>query len=475
MAELEKAWYVKYRPKTLDEYSGPEIKQIISKRFTKRENFPHVIMISGPRGTGKTTFARMISKFYLCENPNPDGTPCEHCQTCEEINETLISGESGVEAPGVTEIDATITNGKDALQEALEDAVVPPMYTEFKVLIMDEVHMVSAAAQNSMLKTIEDIPPHLVVIFATTNPEKVLQTIKSRCQLMLEAKKQTVQNMVNRLRQICEMEHCPEVSNEALEIIAKKGDRVPRECITLLENVAMMYDKHITMDNVREYLGNDGSMDCINFFEAANTDLTSIMNFIYDLRNKDVKISKFIGDLMNFTLDAMYVKHGVGRDEYTTEYVKNIEKIFKMYSTQDFDMLLQCLDTANRAVSEDNDKKNELTLTVLAMRISKIELLANGLDREQESAIAENKISMVEHSKLIEEKRKAAKEQMTMAITPEIINDEYEDVKVVESTAGLNLPSISEDEITRMHEQKKEVIEKDINTGDSDIDKFFNS
>ena len=138
MDDIGRSWYTKYRPKTMEEYSGPTIKNIVAKRFNKRSNMPHVIMIYGNRGCGKTTFARIISKYYLCENPHEDGTPCEECEMCQAINEILISGESTqVECPGVTEIDATVMNGKDAIQEVLDDAIQAPIYTQYKVLIVD--------------------------------------------------------------------------------------------------------------------------------------------------------------------------------------------------------------------------------------------------------------------------------------------------------------------------------------------------
>lgn len=480
MAEFDsKQWYTRYRPKTLEEYSGPAIKQIIQKRFVDRANFPHTIYIHGPRGTGKTTFGRLISKWYLCENPNDDGTPCETCQACQEINEILIGGESGVEAAGVQEINATIVNGKDDIMNLVEDALVAPMYSQYKLIIFDECHRLSTAAQDVLLKVIEDIPDHLVCIFCTTEDHKVLQTIKSRMQLTLEARKQTIPDMVRRLKQIAEMEGCT-ASEKALEIIAKKGDRVPRECINILESIAKTYDRQITVDNIRDYLGDNGSELYVQYFEAANQGLIDIMNFIYKLRTNDVKLNDFVTGLMEFTLDALYIKHGVSSDEYPLEYVKQINKLFSHYESQDFDMLLQVLENADKSTSE-NEKKNEVVLTIAAMRIGKIKLLATGLANIQEQAIAENKISMVEHSKLINKKQTAISEQLKMAITPNMLKEDFdnatvvaEDIEIETSKPQFSVPKVDMRELDKLNDKKSEL--KDVPSATSqEVDNFFDS
>lgn len=478
MAEFDsKSWYTKYRPKNIQEYSGERIKKVVEQRFKNKEDMPHVIFIHGTRGCGKTSFARIISKYYLCENPKEDGSPCEECQSCQELNEVLISGETGVEVPGVQEIDATIMNGKEAIQEILDDALVAPMYTQFKVLIVDEVHMVTPQAQNSMLKIIEDIPEHLVVIFATTNPEKVLQTIKSRCQLTLEARKQTIPDMVRRLRQIADMEKCT-VSDKALEIIAKKGDRVPRECINILEAMAKTYDKNITVDNLREYLGDMGSELYAQYFEAANQGLIEIMNFIYKLRMNDVKIGQFVTGLMEYVLDALYIKHGVNRDEYPKEYVTQISRLFDNYESQDFDMLLQVLENADRSTSE-NDKKNEVILTIAAMRIGKIKMLASGLANIQEQAITENKISMIEHGKLVNKKQNQISEQLKIAITPAMLKEEFDNATVVADDIEIEqptftLPKVNMEELSQINDKSNTMRDVPPSTS-QEVEDFFDS
>lgn len=468
--ELGKSWYTKYRPATMEEYSGPKIKDIVNKRFRKRENMPHVIMIHGNRGCGKTTFSRIISKYYLCMNFTEDG-PCEQCEMCQSINEILIGGESSqVECPGVTELDATIMNGKEAIQEVLDEALQSPIYSDFKVLIVDECHMISNAGQNSMLKIIEDIPPHLVVIFATTDPQKVLQTIKSRCQLTLEARKQSVKDMAHRLMQISQMEGLT-VSQEALEIIARKGNRVPRECINLLEGIAKTYDGEVTLDNVREHLGGVSSDLYLEYFQAANKSLSEVLLFLKKIKEQDVKLNEFVSGLMGFALDSMYIKHGISLEDFPAEYVKAVKELFDMYSSSDFDMLLQVLEYLSNQLTAEDDSKNELLLTTTAMRISKIQLLANGLANEQSEAIAENKISLYEHSKKLKVDNETIAEQMKIDLTPSEINDSFDNIRQVVNTQGL-LDNIKVPEIAVEQTETEDTKTKNLNLG-SAVDDFF--
>lgn len=470
---IGKSWYVKYRPKNMTEYSGESIRNIVNKRFTKRENMPHVIMIHGTRGCGKTTFARIIAKYYLCENFTEDG-PCEECEMCQSINEILIGGESSqVETPGVTELDATIMRGVEAIQEVLDDALIAPIYGDFKVLIVDECHMISNAGQNSMLKIIEDIPPHLVVIFATTDPQKVLQTIKSRCQLTLEAKKQSVPDMVNRLMTISQAERLT-VSKEALEAIVRKKDRVPRECINLLEDIAKTYDGEVTLDNVRESIGGASAEMYMEYFKSANKSLGDILMFINNLKAKDIKITDFVGGLIGFVMDSMYIKHGISLEDFPTDYATSIKDLFEMYNSSDFDMLLQIVEYLSNQLTADDDTKNELLLTTTAMRISKLSLLANGLADEHKEAIIENKISLSEHHKMLKIDNAKALEAQKIDMDLAQIKDEFEDVSQVVNTydlldsVKLNLPSLDTDEQYIEHKDRTVSI-------DPDVDDFLDS
>lgn len=468
---IGKSWYTKYRPKRMSEYLGDGIKNIVAKRFKRKENMPHVIFIHGNRGCGKTTFARLISKQYMCENLSENGEPCEECDMCKSINEILIDGEAGnVECPGVTEIDATVMNGKEAIQEVLDDAVQTPMYSEFKVLIIDEVHMVTPQAQNSMLKILEDIPKHLVVIFCTTNPEKVLQTIKSRCQLTLEAKKQSVSDMSKRLREISEIEGL-KTSYEALEIIAKKGDRVPRECINLLETIAKTYDNEVTIENVKDYIVDISGDMYLDYFNAANTGLGEILQFNKGLKEKNIKVQDFVNGLMGFVLDSMYIKHGISLEDYPKEYIGKIKKVFEIYNSSDFDMLLQIIEYLSNMVTGEDSNKNEVLLTTTAMRISKIKLMAKGLSEEYREAVIENKISLLEHSKKLRADNSKVVEQLKVELGDTEISESFEDAVQVVESKGLFDNIVVPDVVYNEPEE----VQNEVVGGSKELDDFFDN
>jgi DNA polymerase-3 subunit gamma/tau len=389
---------------------------------------------------------------------------------CQSINSILIAGNSSeVECPGVVELDATIMRGVNEIQEVLDDALQPPIYSQYKVLIIDEVHQISQTGQNSLLKIIEDIPKHLIVIFCTTNPEKVLQTVKSRIQLTIEVRKQSVQDMAKRLTQISEMEHLT-VSREALEIIARKGDRVPRECINLLENIAKTYDGQVTIDNVKKELGGVTSEIYMEYFKAANTSLSEILLFIKKLKDNDTKLNEFVSGLMGFVLDSMYIKHGISLEEYPTEYVKSVKELFEMYNSSDFDMLLQILEYLSAQLTAEDQNKNEVLLTTTAMRISKINLLANGLANEQQEAITENKLSLVEHSKKLKVNNEQASEKLKIALDIETLHEAFDNITEVKGTEGV-LDSNFQIELQPMEEEQK-LDDKVSNIG-SEVDNFF--
>ena len=395
------AWVRKYRPSSFDDYMGEDVKRLVVNRFSNRDAIPNTIMLFGTRGTGKTSMARLLCKEIHCMSP-VDGHSCGECEMCMAIDEYISATEAGAVCPGITEVDAATTTGKDSINEIIEEVLIPPMWPlTKKVVIMDECHMLSVSAQNSLLKVVEEPPEHLIFILCTTDPEKVIGTIHSRMQLKLEVKKKTVDEMVQKLMWIAEQENL-KVSPQALQIIAKKGDRIPRECINLLESVAMNFGREVEIETVRKALGDVSYEIFVQYFKAANTSLESILAFNKLLKDKDMAAKEFIQGLTRFVLDALYVRHGIYMDDFPKEFLVQVKELFKNYRTSDFDLLLQIVEDAYRRIDSD-DTKSELIITVTALNIGKTKLLARGLSGQSDVAREENKSSVGRYMQHIEE------------------------------------------------------------------------
>ena len=395
------AWVRKYRPSSFDDYMGENVKNMVINRFKDRNNIPNTIMLSGTRGTGKTSMARLIAKEVHCMNPI-DGHSCGECEMCQEIDSYITSTEAGVECAGITEVDAATTTGKNDINDIIEDAMIPPMYPlEHKILIMDECHMLSVSAQNSLLKVVEEPPPHLIFIFCTTDPDKVIPTIRSRMQMRVEVRKKTIDEMAEKLNKISQLEGL-ETSTEALQIIAKRGDRIPRDCINLLEEVAKTYNNRVTIDTVRKATGDISTGIYIDFYSAANSSIEHILQFNNKIKQNDIAPKQFISGLIRFTLDCMYIRYGINLEDFPVEFIEPAKKLFAIYKSKDMDTLLQIIERASSELTDD-DNKNELVITTTALRIGKVQMLAKGLASEKYKSEAENKKSVTEYRKHLEE------------------------------------------------------------------------
>ncbi len=430
------AWSRKYRPSSFDDYMGDNVKNLVLNRFKDRNNIPNTIMLYGTRGTGKTSMARLLAKEIHCLSP-VDGHSCGECQMCQEINNYITSTEAGVECWGITEVDAASTTGKSDMSEIIEEALIPPLPPlNYKILILDECHQLSKAAQNSLLKVIEEPPPFLIFILCTTDPDMVIPTIHSRMQLKIEVRKKTVEEIANRLLEIATFEKL-ETSIEALRVIAKKGDRVPRECINLMESIAKNYGNVVNMETVRQGIGDVSTEIYLEYFKAANTSFEEVLLFNKKLKDKDISPKQFMQGLIRFTLDACYVRNGVSLEDYSIEFLEQINKLFKIYKSTEFDTLLQVIELASKSV-DDDDTKSELVITTTALRIGKIGLLAQGLSREAQIAQKENDISITKYRKKMEEEQEKQFEKIpSYAPTKAALSSIFKDMVEIKDTQGI--------------------------------------
>lgn len=249
--------YRKYRPSSFDEMVGQDYVKKTLANAIAHNRISHAYLFTGPRGTGKTSFAKLFAKAINCLHFE-NGNVCNQCEICNLINSN--------ETSDIIEIDAASNNGVDEIREIRNAANILPSKCRYKVYIIDEVHMLSPGAFNALLKTLEEPPHHVVFILATTEPQKLPLTIISRCQ-NFDFKKHTKENIVARLKTIVEEEKI-KISEEAIEEIAYVSDGGLRDAIGLLDQLTSYSDGTISIDDVLELTGSITDELLVEFIEA---------------------------------------------------------------------------------------------------------------------------------------------------------------------------------------------------------------
>ncbi len=255
---------LKFRPQRFDEVVGQDHVTETLKRGLQSDRVAHALLFCGPRGVGKTTIARILAKALNCEQPSEDKEPCNQCVSCESFN----SGASF----NIIELDAASNNKVEHIRQLVEQVGYPPQRGRYKVFIIDEVHMLSSAAFNAFLKTLEEPPPYAIFILATTEKHKILPTILSRCQIY-DFKRIPIPDMIAQMSFIAEQENIT-FEKEALNLIAQKADGALRDALSLFDKINsvtagdMTYQRVIKSLNV---LDRDHFFDMVDWFMAGNT------------------------------------------------------------------------------------------------------------------------------------------------------------------------------------------------------------
>ena len=243
----------KYRPQSFDSVVGQEALTTTLRNAVKSGKLAHAYLFCGPRGVGKTTCARIFAKAINCLNPTEGGEACNECESCRAFNEQRSFN--------IYELDAASNNSVENIKALMEQTRIPPQVGKYKVFIIDEVHMLSTAAFNAFLKTLEEPPSHVVFILATTEKHKILPTILSRCQIY-DFERMTVPGIVNQLKKVAEGEGIT-YEEEALEVIAEKADGGMRDALSIFDQAASFCQGNITYAKVIEDLN---VLDADNYF-----------------------------------------------------------------------------------------------------------------------------------------------------------------------------------------------------------------
>ena len=327
MPNIHKPFHQKYRPNNLDELVGQKFISITLKQALLTKKIAPAYLFNGPRGTGKTSSARIFAKSLNCQSfAQPTINPCCKCDLCRQITDG--------NALDIIEIDAASNTGVENIREIIERARFAPTQARWKVYVIDECHMLSTAASNALLKTIEEPPLRVVFILATTNPERVLNTIQSRCQ-KFDFRRISPSDIFQHLSEIAEKESI-EYEVQALKMIAKRSNGGMRDAQSLLEQLNLLPDG-ITINNIQNLLGEVSEIELTNLIKSLGENnpesLIITCNKLYDAGNEPhqilIGLLNITRDLLLHTTNNKYSDLYYTSDEFRDELNKISKKINK--------------------------------------------------------------------------------------------------------------------------------------------------
>ena len=347
----------KYRPLSFDAVVGQQALTTTLKNAVKSGKLAHAYLFCGPRGVGKTTCARIFAKAINCEHPTADGEACNECESCKAFSE----GRSY----SIFELDAASNNSVENIKVLMDQTRIPPQVGRYKVFIIDEVHMLSTAAFNAFLKTLEEPPAHVIFILATTEKHKILPTILSRCQIY-DFERMTVPNIIDHLKRVAEKENI-QYEEEALNVIAEKADGGMRDALSIFDQAASFSQGNITYQKVIEDLN---VLDTENYFNIVDLALENKVSEIMVLLNTVINKGFDGGHLVNGL--ASHVRNVLmAKDAQTLPLLEVSEQLRSRYQQQaqkcPINFLYTALQIMNRCDVEYRQSSNKRLLVELTL------------------------------------------------------------------------------------------------------------
>lgn len=329
----------KYRPQTFEQVvQQSHVTRTLSNAITA-ERVAHAILFSGPRGTGKTTVARILAKAMNCTQ-GPAAQPCNQCQSCQEIT-------AGASAD-VFEIDGASNNSVDQVRELRENLKYMPVHSRYKIYIIDEVHMLSLAAFNALLKTLEEPPEHIMFMFATTEVHKIPITILSRCQRH-DLRRIEVEAITNHLKLICESE-AVQIDETSLSLIAREAGGSMRDSLSLLDHVLACAEGPVTADLIGELLG---VVDRKHLFDLSKAvfegSLQRVLEGVDAVWRNGYELKRFYADLVAHFHQLVLVKQGPQTAKLVDLPMQEIDQMRDQVEPVSAAYLLQVFDTLFKA------------------------------------------------------------------------------------------------------------------------------
>lgn len=332
------ALYRKYRPSNFDEVVGQQPIIQTLKNAIVQNRIAHAYLFCGPRGTGKTSIAKIFAKMLNCEDES--NKPCGKCTNCKMV-------QNGSH-PDIIEIDAASNNGVDEVRNLIDKVKYAPMQGKYKVYIIDEVHMMTTGAFNALLKTIEEPPAHVVFILATTEPNKVIPTIISRCQ-RFDFNKVSQKDIEKRLSIVCKEEKI-EIDPETISLIAQLADGGMRDSLSILDQCIAYCSSNITVDNVREIYGVLTTSDIGKLFEHLYAhEVDALIQQIQECSDKGMDLKRLTSDFITLLKESIILDYSSNSQLVSNTHKEVIEKyLLKSPSPFRFNVLNELMDVFNK-------------------------------------------------------------------------------------------------------------------------------
>lgn len=358
------ALYRKWRPETFSEVKGqdPIVKTL--KNQVASSHTAHAYLFNGTRGTGKTSVAKIMAMAVNCENPT-DGEPCLKCSTCLSI----AKGSN----LNIREIDAASNNGVDNIREIKEDVIYKPTSGRYKVYIIDEAHMLSSAAFNALLKTLEEPPEYVIFILATTEISSIPITISSRCQ-RYDFKRISVETISDQLTELAEKENIL-IEEKAVRYIARSADGAMRDALSLLDRcVSFSVGEEITYENVLDILG---AVDTDTFSEMYNClkdgNVLASLEVLKNALDDGVVINRFINDLIDYLRNVLLINCSMDENGDVPEELMpdisdaNLDRLREDASASDADTVMHFIKELSELSEKIKKSNHKKTLTEVAV------------------------------------------------------------------------------------------------------------
>ena len=285
--------YRTYRPSRFDEVVGQEYIVKILKNTIKNKRIAHAYLFAGPRGTGKTTIAKLFAKAINCEDFNEEA--CDNCPSCLAFKEN--------NHPDIIELDAASNNSVDDIREIIEQVPYSPIVGKYKVYIIDEVHMLSSSAFNALLKTLEEPPAHVVFILATTDPQKIIPTVLSRCQRYNFSKISNL-NMEKKMVEILNKEHL-QYEDKALDEVAMLAEGGMRDALSILEQILSYNNDGIFLEDVQRIFGLSTKEEKVELLIKIHNDLTGSINLLRQMYDSGIDPKRLCVDLLEIIKESL--------------------------------------------------------------------------------------------------------------------------------------------------------------------------